>query len=132
MGTRLGDEEPDSLRRTPESFGQGKQRRFYKTQVLDVPGPGKYSQRPAHGKQIASTKPTQPVHTVPRASRDGIADYVPCSPGPVHKPRNNAGVGRQVLSPRKTAPKFGFGTSSRFAKELFAEVPGPGFYSPCL
>lgn len=135
LGEPLGDEIlSDSRKRTSEAFSQSKARRFFTTPVLPSPGPGAYSLRPAHGKQLESTKPSQPVNKFGRARRDHRASLpqpASDSPGAVYRPRHEA-FGKQVQSPRTSSPRFGFGTSSRFAKDTASNLPGPGHYSPCL
>lgn len=143
----LGDQ-PDSRKSTNERFGMGTAERFYYDNTSQVekspPGPGTYTLRSAQGKQTTSDKPSYPISSFPRADRDRTAQTVYLgpkqqqafwgrnSPGPaVYSP--TASVGGQVSSEKPNVPKFGFGTSDRFAYinigQRAMQSPGPGAYS---
>ena len=109
-----------------------------------APGPGTYTLKPSHGRQVTSTKQTLPITSFPRADRDRTATTVYLgprqqlafwgrnSPGPaVYSP--TASVGAQVSSEKPNVPKFGFGTADRFAYinigQRAMQSPGPGSYS---
>jgi len=141
--------QPDSRKKTNESFGMGTSERFFYENTSTIernggPGPGTYTLRSAQGRQVTSDKPSYPISTFPRADRDRTATTVYLgpkqqlafwgrnSPGPaVYTPTN--AVGPQNSSQRPNVPKFGFGTADRFAYMDVAsramQTPGPGSYS---
>ncbi|KAL1529135.1 hypothetical protein AB1Y20_000095 [Prymnesium parvum] len=139
----------DSRKKTNESYGLGTSQRFFyehshSGERAASPGPGTYNLRSAYGRQVTSDKPSYPSSSFPKADRDKTAVTVYLgpkqqaafwgrnSPGPAVYTLTQA-VGPQNSSRRPNMPKFGFGTSDRFAYMDLAtrasNTPGPGSYS---
>ena len=131
----VGSDMQDSRRATSASFGFSRSRRFYDHRGTCAPGPGTYSKMPrAHGEQPTSDKPTRPMSSFSRASREhgaAVAIARKNAPGPgAHTPRKVAAMGEQINSRRRSSSGFGFGTGDRFPRPSLADGPGPGQYTP--
>jgi hypothetical protein len=104
----------------PLTTGMGSAERFFDkaTRTGAVPGPGAYKLPTSIGGNHPAN-PSKPNFAFSKGDarqqhsmKTNVPD--PCSPGPAAKYQINASVGRQALSTRATAGKFGFGTATRF------------------
>ena len=81
-----------------------------------TPGPGSnesHASTLAFGPQVSSVKPSRQQFPLDGSTRECNAYDVPDGRSPAPR-RDYAGLGRQKLSPLRSAPQFTFSTSSRF------------------
>lgn len=81
-----------------------------------TPGPGRYKGPSSFGAQKVSTIKSNNEFSFQQAKRPDLAGRPATSIGPGEYGGGIAGTGKQLESKRATAPKFSFGTSSRFSK----------------